>query len=91
MVYMSYAVMHTIWRSRDALKAAFMNMYALTELQKRIANELNVEIGKYVDISNSYHIYERDYETMKKIIKTFYKRSWNERTLTTEKLKKYIT
>jgi len=90
-VFQNRLVMHTTWRSRDALKAAFMNMYALTELQKRIANELNVEIGKYVDISNSYHIYERDYETMKKIIKTFYKRSWNERTLTTEKLKKYIT
>ncbi len=55
--------MNTHWRSRDAYKAAFMNMYALTELQRRIASSLSerlrrdVEAGQYVDISDSYHIY----------------------------------
>jgi thymidylate synthase len=55
--------MNTHWRSRDAYKAAFMNMFALTELQKRIALMLShkinriVEVGQYVDISDSYHIY----------------------------------
>jgi len=55
--------MNTHWRSRDAYKAAFMNMFALTDLQKRIAEMLkdrmgrNVEVGQYVDISDSYHIY----------------------------------
>lgn len=55
--------MNTHWRSRDAYKAAFMNMFAITELQKRIALMLShkinriVEVGQYVDISDSYHIY----------------------------------
>ena len=55
--------MNTNWRSRDALKAAFMNMFAVTELQKRIAQQITeisgrrVEPGRYVDISDSFHIY----------------------------------
>jgi len=55
--------MNTHWRSRDALKASFMNMFALTELQRRIAKEITevsghrVEVGRYVDISDSFHIY----------------------------------
>jgi len=55
--------MNTHWRSRDAYKAAFMNIFALTELQKKIAAILSnkidtvVEVGQYVDISDSYHIY----------------------------------
>lgn len=55
--------MNTSWRSRDAFKAAFMNLYALTELQKRIAlriSELSgkkVGVGRYCDVSDNYHIY----------------------------------
>ena len=55
--------MNAHWRSRDAYKAAFMNIYALTELQRWIAEELSrrmgcgVAVGRYADISDSYHIY----------------------------------
>ena len=55
--------MNTHWRSRDLYKAWFMNVYALTELQKIIANEISrkisqsVAVGSYVDISDSLHIY----------------------------------
>jgi|YelNatPaOPRAMG01_1025707.scaffolds.fasta_scaffold03258_16 thymidylate synthase len=58
-----YLNMQTEWRSRDAYKAAFMNMYALTSLQQRITKKLEEKMGKeilvgpYVDFSNSYHIY----------------------------------
>jgi thymidylate synthase len=51
------------WRSRDLYKAWFMNVYALTELQKwmaqRIAEQMgtSVECGRYVDITDSLHIY----------------------------------
>ena len=51
------------WRSRDAYKAAFMNMYALTDLQGWLAGQIGrrmgrtVSVGRYVDISDSYHIY----------------------------------
>jgi len=51
------------WRSRDAYKAWFMNAFALTDLQKRIADEISerlsrpVRTGRYLDISDSFHIY----------------------------------
>ncbi len=55
--------MNTHWRSRDLYKAWFMNVYALTDLQRiiveRISDKINqpVKVGRYVDISDSLHIY----------------------------------
>ena len=55
--------MNTHWRSRDLYKAWFMNVYALTDLQKQIAQAIAeqrgeiVHVGRYVDISDSLHIY----------------------------------
>jgi len=55
--------MNTHWRSRDLYKAWFMNVYALTDLQRRIADGIAekrnepVKVGRYVDISDSLHIY----------------------------------
>lgn len=55
--------MNTHWRSQDAFKAAFMNMYALTELQRGMAIAIShisgrkVEVGRYVDISDNFHLY----------------------------------
>ena len=55
--------MNTHWRSRDLYKAWFMNVYALTDLQKTIADGIAknkgvpVQVGRYVDISDSLHIY----------------------------------
>jgi len=55
--------MNTHWRSRDLYKAWFMNVYALTDLQRiiaeRISQKINqpVKVGRYVDISDSLHIY----------------------------------
>jgi thymidylate synthase len=54
--------MHTSWRSRDAYNAAFMNMYAITFLQKMIADKIGVKVGRYVDDSDSYHVYDRNYK-----------------------------
>jgi len=51
------------WRSRDLYKAWFMNVYALTDLQRLMAEELSrrlgvpVACGRYVDVSDSLHIY----------------------------------
>ena len=44
-------------RSNDAFKAAFMNMYAFTELQREVAREVGVEPGEYVHMADSFHIY----------------------------------
>lgn len=55
--------MNTHWRSRDLYKAWFMNVYALTDLQRMIAGAIAgkrgepVRVGRYVDISDSLHIY----------------------------------
>lgn len=55
--------MNTHWRSRDLYKAWFMNVYALTDLQRIIAEAVArnigrpVQVGRYVDISDSLHIY----------------------------------
>ena len=55
--------MNTHWRSRDLYKAWFMNVYALTDLQRTIAQKIAIRrgepvlVGRYVDISDSLHIY----------------------------------
>lgn len=64
--------MNTHWRSRDAYRAAFMNLFGLTELQKYIAEEIakkikkEVKVGQYVDISDSYHIYGESFDDFEK-------------------------
>lgn len=55
--------MNTHWRSRDLYKAWFMNVYAFTDLQRIITEQISQKInqpvtpGRYVDISDSLHIY----------------------------------
>ncbi|MFO8012328.1 MAG: thymidylate synthase [Phycisphaerae bacterium] len=44
-------------RSNDAFKAAFMNMYAFTELQRQVAEAVGVPPGEYVHVADSFHIY----------------------------------
>jgi thymidylate synthase len=79
--------MNTHWRSRDLYKAWFMNVYALTDLQKKIADGIAakrgepVRVGRYVDISDSLHIYgsyfdevEPEIEKMRR--SPFMERSW---------------
>jgi thymidylate synthase len=56
---------NTHWRSRDLLMAWFMNVFALTDLQRWIAEQISerlgepVSCGRYVDVSDSLHIYGR--------------------------------
>jgi thymidylate synthase len=55
--------LNTHWRSRDLYKAWFMNVFALTDLQRRMAEDLAgrlsvpVACGRYVDVVDSLHIY----------------------------------
>ncbi|MCK4283324.1 MAG: hypothetical protein KAX44_03320 [Candidatus Brocadiae bacterium] len=55
--------LNTHWRSRDLYKAWFMNVFAITDLQRLMAERLAVRIGapvgcgRYVDVSDSLHIY----------------------------------
>lgn len=53
-----------LFRSNDACKATFMNAFALIMLQKRIADELGVQMGTYTHRANSFHSYEKDFEML---------------------------
>ena len=81
---------NTIWRSRDAYKASFMNIFALTDLQRVIAEEISkkinkkVKVGRYVDISNSFHIYGSYHEDFKKFLETVKNRKFEERVWNSE-------
>ncbi|MBN1805448.1 MAG: hypothetical protein JW837_09370 [Sedimentisphaerales bacterium] len=79
--------MNTHWRSRDLYKAWFMNVYAMTELQKIIAEGIaektgsTVSVGRYVDISDSLHIYGSYLEEVAPEIEkmrqsSFHNRAW---------------
>jgi len=75
--------MNVRFRSNDLFKAAFMNMIALTELQKTIANKLDVEIGEYLHISDSMHIYGKDIKDVEKMLVLINNRKFDKRVFTT--------
>lgn len=84
------------FRSNDAYKAAFMNMFALISLQKKIAEMVSnlsgnkVILGRYVHLADSYHIYGsylNEFES--RFLKALEKRSFEERTFRYED-KKYM-
>lgn len=85
-----YLNMNTHWRSRDAYKASFMNIYALTDLQGTLAIELSkrmqreVLVGRYVDITDSFHIYGSYYDEFNNFLKLIESRPFEERTWPTK-------
>lgn len=64
--------METTWRSRDLFKAWSANVNAMIALQQYIAHRLNVEIGSYIDISNSLHIYGKYLKELKELLSRIY-------------------
>jgi thymidylate synthase len=75
------------FRSNDAYKAALMNMFALIQLQKRIADRIaelsgrTVVVGRYVHQADSYHIYGsyfREFE--ERFLKALNTRTFEQRT-----------
>ncbi len=79
------------FRSRDAYDAAYMNCFALISLQERLANELaekagrEVRLGRYADLSDSYHIYGRRLEHFREnFLRQVEERSFEDRTWTRE-------
>ena len=86
--------MNVRFRSNDAYKAAFMNIFALVQLQQRIANRVaeltgrTVDVGRYVHLADSYHIYGsyfREFEG--RFLGALAKRSFEQRTLRYEDLR----
>lgn len=72
--------MSVLFRSNDAVKATFMNMFALIMLQKRIADTLGVEIGTYTHRVNNFHCYEKDCGLLRKYVRKICAMEQNELT-----------
>jgi len=78
--------MNTHWRSRDAYKAAYMNAFAFTDLQRRMADQIAkkigqpVAVGRYVDLVDSFHIYGSYFKQFEGFLKSVQPRSFAERT-----------
>lgn len=83
-----YLNMNVRFRSRDAYKAAFMNMFALVNLQQKIAKRISeligqeVKLGRYVDFSDSYHIYGKNLAEFEgRFMKAIRDRTFEQRTM----------
>ncbi len=63
--------LHTHWRSREALLASYMNMIALTTWQAMWAKQLGVEVGHYLDFTDNFHVYERDFARAQMLVDKF--------------------
>ncbi len=81
--------MNIRFRSRDAYDASFMNCFAFIHIMEYIANEVGrrtgktVRIGRYVDESDSFHIYGRriaDFEN--RFLRNLIDRDFAQRTFT---------
>ncbi|MFB3893332.1 MAG: thymidylate synthase [Phycisphaerae bacterium] len=76
--------MNVHMRSNDAFKAAFMNMYGFTELQRAMAGEIGVAPGEYMHIADSFHIYGSYFSEFEGFLKTARTRPPEQRVFTTE-------
>jgi len=85
-------IMNAHMRSNDAFKAAFMNMYAFTDLQRVIAEKLSerlgrdIKSGQYIHIADSFHIYGSYFTEFEGFLETLKMRSFEERTFRTEQV-----
>lgn len=57
-------------RSSDIILGIAYDVPAFTVFQELMANELGVDVGTYTHISNSMHIYERDFKMCEDVIST---------------------
>ena len=80
--------MNVRFRSNDAYKAAMMNIFALVQLQRRMAERIAslsgraVRLGRYCHMADSYHIYGfnlREFEA--RFLGAMGRRSFRERTM----------
>lgn len=84
---------NTDWRSRDLYKAWLMNVFAITSLQRKMADKISkkigkpVKVGRYCDKADSLHIYGsyRD-EKFEKEVEKMRDGNWNSRAYHTSDL-----
>ncbi len=80
--------MNVRFRSNDAYKAAFMNIFALVQLQKMIAGNVSRKTGKpvtpgrYCHIADSYHVYGSYFHEFEgRFLSALEKRTFEQRTM----------
>ncbi len=77
-------------RSNDAFKAAFMNMYAFTALQRVVAEMLSERLGRqitpgqYNHCVDSFHIYGSYFDEFEGFLKSLESRTFEQRVYTTD-------
>jgi thymidylate synthase len=86
--------MNVRFRSNDAYKAAFMNMFALVQLQNKIAGRISelsgktILLGRYMHEADSYHIYGSNFkEFQERFLKSFENLKFENRTFRYEEMK----
>lgn len=77
-------------RSNDAFKAAFMNMFAFTELQADVAARVGVALGEYCHIVDSFHIYGSYFAEFEGFLATIKGRPMDQKVYTTEFARPYF-
>ena len=89
--------MNVRFRSNDAYKAAFMNIFALTRLQEKMARRISeitrslVQPGRYCHMADSYHIYGSSFQEFeKRFLRAFEKRTFEERTIRYEEVRELM-
>jgi thymidylate synthase len=89
--------MNARFRSNDAYKAAFMNIFALVQLQQRIARRISeitdkeVKVGRYCHIADSYHIYGSYFKEFEgRFLGMLTKRTFEQRTLRYEDMRELM-
>jgi len=80
--------MNVRFRSNDAYKAAFMNIFALVQLQQRMAARISelsgkkIAVGRYVHMVDSYHIYGSYFKEFEgRFLGAMGKRSFEQRSM----------
>jgi thymidylate synthase len=89
--------MNVRFRSNDAYKAAFMNIFALVQLQKKIADRVSellgkvVKMGRYCHMVDSYHIYGSYFKEFEsRFLGALKKRTFEGRTMRYEDLREIM-
>lgn len=89
-------VMTAHMRSNDAFKAAFMNMYAFSEIQRVVAERVSERLDRqirptqYNHMVDSFHIYGSYFEDFEGFLETLEKRTFEQRIFTTAMIQPLI-
>jgi thymidylate synthase len=89
--------MNARFRSNDAYKAAFMNIFALVQLQQKMAARISqlsgksIKIGRYCHMADSYHIYGSSFKEFEgRFLGALAKRTFEQRTMRYEALREMM-